>query len=170
MHDKQILSRQQVIKTGALKSPSVWLATWFFSGFLRPAPGTWGTIAGAAALCFLYGLTDTYLSILVAIAVLSFAGWWAAEEFGKRTGVHDADMVVIDEVAGVAIALLFAFPSPLLVIVAVTLFRFFDIQKFGPIGWLDKNLKGGWGVMADDLLAGLITCLIVGGLHLAGIG
>ena len=78
-----------------------------------------------------------------------------------ESGVKDPGEVVIDEVAGMWIALL---PAGLIwwqILLAAMLFRLFDILKPGPVGWADKRLPGGLGIMADDLIAGALAALVL---------
>lgn len=80
-------------------------------------------------------------------------------------------MIVIDEVAGMWIALIPVFGQSLLfVLLAFALFRFFDILKPWPISWLDKNINGAAGVMADDILAGAFAAFCLIGLQYVGLG
>src|SRR5947199_12720 len=107
--------------------PWAWLATWFGCGLALPAPGTWGTLGGIpfAAAFLLAG----WKYLMLWVVVVSLVGWWAAEHFEKATGEHDAPAIVIDEVAGIGLTLLFAVPTVRSVTIAFFLFRFFDILK-----------------------------------------
>lgn len=143
------------------------LATWFGTGRLRPAPGTWGSaVAALMALPVLaWAGADTGRLILVAGVVLTcWAGVACAAAAARHFAVADPPDVVIDEVAGVWLALL-VMPAQLLaqpllaVAAAFVLFRVFDIAKPWPVTWCE-HLPGGWGIMADDLAAGLLAgCL-----------
>ncbi len=152
-------------------SPSTLLATWFGCGFLKPAPGTWGSFGALpfAIILFKFLGMDGFILSIIAITVI---GLWAAYEFEKSTGIHDSKMVVIDEVAGQWIALVpvFALTSAgfLWVAAAFALFRFFDILKPGPIAYCDENFKGAFGVMFDDILAGIAAALILTGVIYVG--
>ena len=138
------------------------LATWFYSGYLKPAPGTWGTLA-AIPLCLLsilYFNITTHIGITVALILI---GLWATKIYQNQTGKHDSSEIVIDEVAGMMIAVL-----PLFVmfdwgylVVCFVLVRIFDAVKIGIVGWLDKNITGAWGVMLDDIAAGLLTSICI---------
>ncbi len=149
--------------------PAVWLATWFGCGLMRPAPGTWGTL-GALPFGIIMMLFGGWPVLVVGIIAVSAAGYWAAERYEKLSGRHDASEIVIDEVAGVWIALLPAALNPLSVAFAFLLFRAFDILKPWPVGWADKKLPGALGVMADDLLAGVLSALCLIGIRYAGFG
>lgn len=149
--------------------PYAWLSTWFGCGLMQPAPGTWGTLGGMP-LGIILGVIGGWPLLLVGAAVVAAVGYRAAKKFEEATGEHDCGAVVIDEVAGVLLALAAAGNSPLLIIMAFVLFRIFDILKPWPVNWCDQKLPGAWGVMADDLVAGLYAALCLGGLRYAGIG
>lgn len=138
-------------------TPAALVATVFGIGRLKPAPGTWGSLAAAAA-AFALAQSGYGHWLLPLIVLVTLAGCWAAQRYADETGVADAGDVVIDEVAGQWIALLpavlLAPGAPLAYLVGFGLFRLLDIWKPGPIGWADRRVKGGFGVMLDDLLAG----------------
>ena len=146
------------------------IATFFYTGHLRPAPGTWGSLAALPAAWLIFALLGPWG--LVAGVVLSYVlGHWATAVETKGKDNHDPSEIVIDEVCGQWIALLpIAFGAAnaeesLLVfwpfcLLAFALFRFFDITKFGPIGWADR-MHGPTGVMLDDVIAGLCAALVV---------
>lgn len=142
------------------KAPSFWLAVFFGAGLLRPAPGTWGSLA---ALAVGYGFIISGMGIwpfCAAILLVTVAGTMAINAIERETGVHDAPEIVIDEVSGMWIALLpyYFLPAPAwLFIAAFILFRAFDIIKPWPIGWLDRKVAGGFGVMLDDIVAGIFS-------------
>ncbi|MEM7571170.1 MAG: phosphatidylglycerophosphatase A [Pseudomonadota bacterium] len=146
----------------------IFLALGCGSGLLRPAPGTWGSLA-AVAIAFALFQWLGHWSIMIAALTASGLGIWAANVYERNTGKSDAGEVVIDEWAGQWFAL---WPVAALVpnmpafwAAAFALFRAFDILKPGPIGHLDRTLKGGLGVMADDILAGLVSAaLLYGGI------
>jgi phosphatidylglycerophosphatase A len=144
-----------------LSHPATILSTWFYSGLLKPAPGTWGTLA---ALPFGYGLLmlDNIYIMLAAIALVTLLGLWSAHIMEQHTGIHDDKRIVIDEVTGMWIALLPASLNPLSILLAFALFRLFDILKPWPISIADKRINGSLGVMLDDILAGAIAgfCLL----------
>jgi phosphatidylglycerophosphatase A len=140
--------------------PAHVLATWFGAGLSPVAPGTAGSIA---ALPLAY-LISHYLGIVglgVAIAVVFVIGIWAAHRYSIRTASHDAGPIVIDEVAGQWLALLLVPADIVLYTIGFALFRLADIFKPWPIGLADKRVKGGFGVMLDDLLAGGLAAIIL---------
>lgn len=138
------------------------------SGMLKPAPGTWGSLA---ALPFAYLLLMLSWPVQVLVVVLaSLFGFWVCGKVSDDLKVHDHPSIVWDEFCGIWLAMLFVplddfwIAAP----IAFLAFRFFDILKPGPIGWLDRKLKGGLGIMADDLLAGIFALMVVHtGLHFA---
>lgn len=139
-------------------------------GFLRPAPGTWGSLAGVLSGVVLMQLSPYLLEFAILITI--FIGIKAANIYCRDTGKKDAPEVIIDEVAGQWLPLLVipkdqSWPAYCAwVLLAFVLFRFFDITKIGPIGMAEK-IAGGAGVMADDLVAGVFAGIIVlGSYHL----
>ena len=137
----------------------LWL-TAFGLGFLRPAPGTWGSLGGLIFWWFfLAGLS--VLTQLLIIAGYFCISWWLCSRLISRLGIQDEPQIVADEVAGVWLALIFAPQVWWVALLAFGLFRFFDIAKPGVVGWLDENVHSGLGVMADDMMAGLISAGIV---------
>lgn len=139
-----------------LRHPDVVWACAFGLGFLRPAPGTWGS-AGALVVWWLWlsALSPWQQGLIVVVYFLT--GWWCSERVSARHQINDASEIVADEVAGMWLALILMPKVWWVALSAFALFRLLDVAKPGPIGWLDREVGGGLGVMADDLLAGLIT-------------
>lgn len=157
----------ETIRKLNFKDPATWVATWFGCGLMRPAPGTWGTLGGlpfGVGLLIVGGLP----AMLIGLGLVLIAGFWACERLQKHTGDHDAPYIVIDEVAGIFIALIPASSQPITVLAAFVLFRFFDILKPWPVSWLDKKINHSAGVMLDDMMAGVYAALCLIGLHYAG--
>ncbi len=150
------------------KHPATWLATWFGTGLIKPAPGTWGTIGAlpfGIALMMFGGLTPLLLATLIVFVI----GLWAAKHFERMVREKDSGMVVIDEVVGIWIALIPSSLTPLSIGLAFVLFRIFDILKPWPVNWLDKRFHGPWGVMLDDVMAGIYAALVLMGLRYVGL-
>ncbi len=143
-----------------LSDPAMMVATVGGIGLLPLAPGTWGSLAALPLGWLLYGWAGP-LAVVLAVAVVFFAGWWASEALARRGGDHDPGYIVIDEVAGQLLVLAVIPPDPMLYAVGFVLFRLFDILKPAFIGWADRTVKGGLGVMLDDLLAGLCGALVI---------
>lgn len=137
------------------------IATWFGSGYLPKAPGTWGSLAALPfAWVILNFFPGPYL-LLAASGALLFVGVWASALHSQTLGSHDAGEIVVDEVVGQWIVLAVAPYSPLGWLAAFLLFRFFDVVKPWPISWIDKRVTGGWGIMLDDVVAGLFGGLTI---------
>jgi phosphatidylglycerophosphatase A len=142
------------------------LATWFGSGLLPKAPGTWGSLAALPFAIVIVAFGGTW-GLLAATVVATLVGVWAAGVYAARSGRHDPQAVVIDEVAGQWLALVPVADDLRLYAVAFLAFRFFDIVKVWPAGRIDRELKGGWGIMLDDIVAGLYAAALTYGVALA---
>jgi len=142
--------------------PAHFLALGFGSGLARIAPGTWGTLA-ALPLYFLLSAFDApiYWSLTVLALV---AGVWICDITGRNLGVHDHGGIVWDEIAAFLMVLPFAPQTGWGLLLAFLLFRLFDIWKPFPIAWFDGHLKGGFGVMFDDVLAAGYSILCLWGV------
>lgn len=133
--------------------PASLVATWFGSGLLPKAPGTWGSLAALPFAIAIAGLGGPW-ALLLASLIAFAAGLWASERYARSLGVEDPSAVVIDEVAGMWLALVpVAFDLPSYA-VAFLFFRIFDIVKLWPANIAQSRLKGGLGIMADDMVAG----------------
>jgi len=143
-----------------LADPGHFLALGCGSGLGKPAPGTWGSLL--ALLLWWVLFSDAGLLIfLVAIFVATGFGVWACGRTAKALGTEDHSAIVWDEFVGLWIAC-FALPGGWVwAAVAFALFRLFDIWKPWPVGWCDRNVKGGWGIMLDDVVAGLLALATV---------
>lgn len=139
------------------------IATGLGLGYLPKAPGTWGTLLAFPLHFALVKLSPAgYLTALGILLVIAVAAAGAAE---KILDFRDPGVVVIDEVIGMLIALIAAPKQVLYLAAAFLLFRFFDIVKPFPIRLVDQRLHGGIGIVADDLLAGIFTLLIMQGIY-----
>jgi len=141
-----------------------WFLTWFGSGLLPWAPGSWGSLA---ALPFAWGFVayGGGPGTLALAAVALFAiGCIAAESAVREKPLADPGWLVVDEVAGQWLTLLAAPLDVTAYGAAFLLFRLFDIWKPWPVSWADRKLTGGFGIMADDVLAALYAAamLLVG--------
>ena len=149
--------------------PQLWatlVATSCGAGFVPVAPGHSGTLT-AVALAWGLSHVGAWAYGLVLFIVLAI-GTLASEVWGVATGVPDDQRIVIDEVAGYLATLMFVPRSWPNLIVGFFLFRLLDVWKPGPIGRADRTLSGGIGVMADDLVAGVIGAFIMVALHYSG--
>ncbi len=137
-----------------LKDPVQFLALGFGSGLAPKAPGTFGTLAAVPlfVLCS-YFLTNAYLGYL--IIIMSIIGIYLCGKTAKDVGVDDHPAIVWDEFAGLFITLYLSDITFLTLVVGFALFRFFDILKPWPISFIDKKIHGGFGIMLDDIVAGI---------------
>lgn len=149
------------------------IATVGYVGHLKPAPGTWGS-AAALPLAWLIHLLGGPWLLLVAILAGFAKGVWATRKETEGKENHDPSEIVVDELVGQWIALLpvsigAAHTGAALTalwpgwVAAFVLFRLFDIWKPGPIGWADRR-NDAWGVMLDDVIAGIFAAIGVAAL------
>lgn len=140
------------------------LATGFGMGYGPVAPGTWGSIPG---LVFAWGLARLAgpWAVVSGAAFFAIAGVWAAGRAEALFGEKDPGRVVVDEIAGQMVTLLFLRPTVPVLVAGFFMFRVLDVVKPWPARRLE-DLPGGSGIMADDLMAGLYANLILHGLAL----
>lgn len=144
-----------------LKNPLHFLSLGFGSGLVPFAPGTFGTLA--AIPVYLLASSLTLLPYLFIVLVTFTLGVFLCSYTSRALGVHDHSGIVWDEIVGYLITMI-AVPVELWLIVAgFLLFRLFDIVKPWPIRWVDTHLHGGFGIMFDDVLAGIFA---LAGVHL----
>ena len=141
---------------------SEWLATCFKIGHLPIAPGTWGSLAAVIGWWLWLQYLDPLVFIVLIITIF-IIGVFATNIIIDHTGEKDPSRVVIDEVAGQWLGLLMLPDGALYIAGAFILFRFLDILKPWPIRQLEQFPKG-WGVMLDDMLAGLLTLGLIQGV------
>jgi phosphatidylglycerophosphatase A len=147
------------------------IATFFYVGYLKPGPGTWGSAAALPVAFVLHGLGG-FPALAAATALAFLLGTWATERETAGADDKDPSEIVIDEVVGMWIALwplsaglwlggaaAWVFPWPGWV-GAFVLFRLFDVWKPGPVGWADRQ-PGAMGVMLDDVIAGAMAAVLV---------
>lgn len=147
------------------------------AGLSPKAPGTVGTLASlpvGVAVLYSFGM-ETLFMLTLAITVI---GIFEINKYEALTGIHDQQEIVIDEAAGMWLALMISVSSAatmtypyaevLAIVLSFAAFRLFDIWKPSTIGWIDREIKGGLGVMMDDVLAGvaggLLTVLVLMGI------
>lgn len=158
MSERKVLTREQ--RRVLLSTPAGWLACGFGSGLAPVAQGTFGSLAAILPWLLLRQLSWP-LNLLV-IAIGFVVGVWACDMAGRKLGVDDHRSLVWDEFVGQWIALLPALLAPWwAIVIGFALFRLFDVWKPWPIGYLDRHLKGGLGVMMDDVIAGLFAAVVL---------
>ena len=139
-----------------LLNPVHFFALGFGSGLLKPAPGTWGTLAAIPVYLVLAKLSLYYYLIAVSLSFL--LGIYLCGKTASDVGVHDHSSIVWDEFVGLFITMIAVPFSWLNLLLGFLLFRFFDIIKPWPIKWLDSKVHGGFGIMIDDVVAGVFAC------------
>lgn len=149
---------------------NVWrvLAFGFGSGLLRPAPGTWGTLFGWLLwVVLLQGRPDL---VVLGVLVIAFAlGCWACERTGQALGAPDHGGMVWDEIVAFWLVLWLTPDTLVAQAVAFVLFRAFDIAKPQPVRYFDARLKGGFGVMWDDIVSAAYSLLVMAVLVTFGV-
>lgn len=137
------------------------LATALGAGYSSVAPGTCGTAVAVPLAWALADLTIWQFSLIC--VVVTGIGILAAHHADRAWGTHDAQKIVIDEVAGYLVTMI---PAPrdhwAPLLAGFIAFRLFDIVKPPPVRWLDDNLPGGWGVVLDDIAAGVMGAIVMG--------
>lgn len=158
MSERKVLTREQ--RGALLSTPAGWLACGFGSGLAPVAQGTFGSLAAILPWLLLRELSLPFNLLVIAAG---FAiGVWACDVAGRKLGVDDHRSLVWDEFIGQWIALLPALLAPWWAIVlGFALFRLFDVWKPWPIRYFDRHLKGGLGVMVDDVMAGLFAAVVL---------
>lgn len=138
------------------RNPIHLLAFGLGSGFAPKAPGTFGTLA-ALPVWWLF-LKDLPLIPYLAVLIIGFGiGVYLCQKTSDDLGVHDHGGIVWDEWIGLWITMLLLPEGIIWILAAFALFRFFDIVKPWPIKWLDQRVHGGFGIMIDDVIAGLFA-------------
>lgn len=149
-----------------LRNPVHFAAFGFGSGLAPKAPGTMGTVMAVPLYLLLAQLP--LLAYSAAVIVATVVGIYLCGRCSRDLDVEDHPGIVWDEFVGFWITM-WAVPNHWLWILAgFCVFRVFDIFKPWPISWMDRTIKGGWGIMVDDICAGLAACFVLQmGLHLA---
>ncbi|GLP96877.1 phosphatidylglycerophosphatase A family protein [Paraferrimonas sedimenticola] len=151
----------------SLSNPIHFLALGFGSGLAPKAPGTFGTLA---ALPLYWLMADLSLGVYLAITlVVCIAGIYICDKASKDMGVHDHGAIVWDEVAGLLITFIMLPTGWIWWLIGFALFRLFDILKPWPIRWLDARVHGGFGIMIDDIIAGIFALICVQAIAASGI-
>lgn len=139
-----------------LTNPILFLAFGFGSGLAKKAPGTCGTVAAIPIYLLLVQTQSPFIYSLFTI-LATLAGVWICEQATQKLGEHDFGGIVWDEIAGLLITLWLVPFSWLNLLMGFVLFRAFDIIKPWPIKWFDRHVEGGFGIMLDDVIAGIFA-------------
>ena len=136
---------------------ATFFASCFYAGYFPVAPGTVGSLLAVVIYWIVPG--SSWINITLLSAVLFFFGVWCSTIAEKEWG-HDNGKIIIDEFMGMFVSIIAIPKLTFLVIIAFLLFRVFDIVKPFPIQQ-SQNLNAGWGIMVDDLLAGIFTNILL---------
>jgi phosphatidylglycerophosphatase A len=142
-----------------MKRLTILLATWWGVGFCPLAPGTVGTLA-AIPLFLILSLLPLWLYLLCVLGIALLA-CWAAGRAETIFGGQDHRAIVIDEVVGLLVVMIALPPTWPFLLAGFILFRTFDVIKPPPIRFLERTVKGGYGVVLDDVLAALYAYLVL---------
>jgi phosphatidylglycerophosphatase A len=143
-----------------MKPLSYLISTFFYLGKLPKAPGTWGSLGALLVWSF---IPESLFFRFILLSLTLIIGFIACENTLKESDDPDPSFIVIDEVVGLWITLLFVPKTIFLFILGFLLFRLFDILKPSFI-YSVQSLKGSWGVMLDDILAGVLSLLVLWGV------
>jgi phosphatidylglycerophosphatase A len=156
MEQGRIMNR---IPDSAFQKPLNFVAFGFGSGVAPVAPGTFGTLLAIPFfLLFAHLSLALYLLMLLVFSVFST---WLLTRVSVEIGEHDHTGMNLDEFVGYFFTMIAVPPTALNILIGFVLFRLFDIWKPYPISWVDKNVHGGFGMIFDDILAGLVSCIIL---------
>jgi phosphatidylglycerophosphatase A len=153
--------------------PAALIATGFGLGHLPTAPGTWASLAALPLAWLIHAFAGT-TGIAVAGIAIGVIGIWASQVYVAHQRAQDPGEIVVDEIAAQLLVLTVVPLSLFSVALGFVLFRLFDIVKPWPVSWADRSVKGGLGVMLDDLLAAAyaalgvkLVMLLTGHLHVS---
>ena len=136
------------------------LASGFFSGHIPFAPGTCGTLVAIPVYLLLVNSLQGWL-YAGAVIVLTLAAIWISGLAETIYGRKDPPQVVIDEIAGFMLTMTAIPPDAIYIIMGFILFRIFDILKPQPAGWINERMRGGSGIVLDDVIAGLYANIVL---------
>ena len=144
----------------SLKKPEIFFLSLCGSGFLPKAPGTWGTLV-TTPFVWLFCYLEVPTVFVIPFYIIAFLGSVFLINFvQKKQGVGDASWIVVDEALGFFLMAPFIDGANLIhLALAFLLFRLFDAVKTFPVNWLDNNIKGGLGVIVDDIAAGILSII-----------
>ncbi len=142
-----------------LKNPIHLLALGFGTGLSPKAPGTVGTLVGVLLFQVLQAIATPFYFYALITLIGFIAGIYICQYTADALGVHDHPGIVWDEVIGYLVTMIFAPPGWLWVLLGFIFFRLFDIWKPWPIRVIDRSVHGGFGIMLDDVLAGIYAAI-----------
>ena len=131
--------------------------SFFGIGYIPIASGTFGSLAGLLLGYIINQINFNLFYLLIPIMLI--LGIIGSNLYEKQSGVKDSKIIVIDEVVGQLISMMFFMQNNILIVLSFFIFRLFDICKPWPASYIDKKIKGGMGVMLDDVVAGIYTVI-----------
>jgi len=147
------------IPTSVWQKPSHFIAFGFGSGAMPFAPGTFGTLIAIPFYLAIRSLPLMAYIILVALIVIG--SMWLCERVSREINVHDHQGMCLDEIVGYLVTMTGAPHGTIWIILGFILFRIFDIWKPWPIDYIDKHISGGFGIILDDVLAGIFSIIFL---------
>ena len=141
------------------RDPVLFVAFGFGAGLAKKAPGTFGTLVGIPIYLLLAAAGPTFYAL--SLIALTLGGIWICQKASDRLGVHDHQGIVLDEIVGFLITMVAVPLSWQAILIGFALFRLFDIVKPWPIRIVDEQVRGGLGIMMDDVLAGVLAALVL---------
>lgn len=142
---------------------ALFFATGFYSGNIPFAPGTFGSLVGLL-FCYILSLFDFSTALIITLCLIGFS-IIISDIAEKALGKKDPGCIVIDEIAGMAVTLLGISFTLKYIVIGFIVFRVLDILKPFPIGFIDRKTKGGFGIVADDVVAGLAANMILNAIR-----
>ena len=141
-------------------------STLFFIGYVKWAPGTIGSIFSLITIIFLHNILNENEFIILFICILLMATI-CIKIYSKSVNKHDAKEIIIDEFLGIYLIIICSFNFKIFnnefikILLILLFFRIFDILKPFPANWIDKNMKNSYGIIVDDIIAGIYTIIIL---------
>lgn len=139
-------------------------STLFFIGYVKWAPGTFGSIFSLITIIFLHNIVNKNEFIILFICILLMATI-CIKIYSKSVKKHDAKEIIIDEFLGIYLIIICSYDFKIFnnefvkILLILLFFRIFDILKPFPANWIDKNLKNSYGIILDDIVAGIYTII-----------
>jgi len=155
------MKERALLKKESLRLENLFIvfATCGYIGYFPWIPGTIGTLMGALVYLALFRLHPLLYS--VDLIALIFVASWISEKAERLLGEKDSQVIVIDECVGFLVTMAWIDPTPKGLVLGFVLFRIFDVLKVPPARWLEQHMRGGYGVVLDDVIAGLYGNLVL---------
>ena len=141
-------------------------STLFFIGYVKWAPGTFGSLFSLIIIIFLHNIVHKNEFIILFVCILLMATI-CIKIYSKSVNKHDAKEIIIDEFLGIYLIIIFSYDLKIFnnefvqILLILFFFRIFDILKPFPANWIDKNMKNSYGIILDDMIAGVYTITVL---------